>query len=96
MAGAVLRFLHRNCRAPAQRSLELFAPAADHHHLPLGHQFGGARQQMIDHRPPGDRVEDLVQVAFHPRPLARGKNDDCEGGVGTHDPRFASNRLRFP
>ena len=34
---------------------------------------------MREHRPPGDRVQHLVQIGFHPRALAGGKDDGGEG-----------------
>ena len=48
------------------------------HHLPLRRQLPRACEQVFEHRPPGDRVEHLVQVAFHAGALASGENDDGE------------------
>jgi hypothetical protein len=39
---------------------------------------------MKKHRPPGDRVEDLVRVGTHARPLPCGKHDDGEALVLAH------------
>ena len=47
-----------------------------HHHDCVGRrQFLKRTEQMIEHRLPRNRVQDLVQVRFHPSTLARGKND---------------------
>ena len=62
MAGAKLLFLHRDHRACAfDRALHLVPACAHDHHLTLRRQLGRARQQMQQHRPPGDRVQHLVQ-----------------------------------
>ena len=79
MAGALLRLLHGDGRLTGQRRLKLLALAADHDHLPRRRQLGGAGQQMIDHRPPGDLVEHFVQATFHAGALACGKNNDGKG-----------------
>ena len=52
------------------------APVADHHNRTARLKFRDTRQKVLDHRPPGNRVEHLVQVAFHARALARGKDDN--------------------
>ena len=43
------------------RTLDLIPARAHDHHLPLRRQLRRARQQMQQHRPPGDRVQHLVQ-----------------------------------
>ena len=83
VAGAELRILHRDRRAVTQLRLELIAAMPGHHHRAGRRKFGGAGQQMLDHRPPGDRVQHLVQLAFHAGALAGGEGDDCEGGIGS-------------
>jgi len=49
----------------------------------------------MEHRPTGDRVENLVQVALHAGTLARGENDGGEFAFLDHGQRLATIRLRF-
>ena len=39
---------------------------------------------MIEHRPPGDRMQHLVDVGLHPRALAGGEDDGGEGSGSDH------------
>ncbi len=91
VAGAQLRLLYAVGRALAQLRFDLFAPRAHDHHAAARLQCLGARQQMLQHRSPGDGMKDLVQVRFHARPLACGKDDYGEI-MRAHRSRFASKR----
>ena len=83
---------HGRCRAAApgrrrrpyaggDRRLDLLAAGADDDDLGGRRRAVDRRQQMQQHRPPGDRVKDLVQIGFHPRPLACGKDHCGESAI---------------
>ena len=74
MAGAELRLLHHHVGSrPGQRGLDLRAPAADDDDLPRCAQLRDAGEQVLQHRPPGERVQHLVEIGRHARPLAGGE-----------------------
>ena len=75
---AMLRILHRDRRRLADSLFKLFAPAADDDDLMLRVQRRRACHEVLHHRPSGDGMQNLVQVAFHPGPLAGGKDDDSQ------------------
>ena len=70
--------------APFQRSVELLALVADHHDRALEIELGKAVEQVEQHRPPGDRVQDLMQVALHTGSLACSKDDGGEFAGSVH------------
>jgi len=77
MGRAKLRFLHHDLGpAAAERRFDLFAPVTRDDHLAVKADLPQAAQQVQQHRVTRDGMEDLVQVAFHARALARGKDDD--------------------
>ena len=42
--------------------------------LRAGAKLVDAAEQMVEHRPPGDRMQHLVQIGLHPRALAGGED----------------------
>ncbi len=97
VAGAQLRRLHRELRPAGELRFELLAQVADHDHGVRRRELGERGHQVLDHRPPGDRVEHLVAGALHPRALARGEDDSGEWSHGfPHATGLATIRLRFP
>ena len=80
MAGAELGLLHRHLNAMrAHRSLDLLALAAHHDDFRGGLQLIHGGDQMREHWPPGEQMQHLVTIGFHPRALAGGQDDDGEG-----------------
>ena len=90
MGGAQLRLLqsHRHI-APRQRRAKLFVPITRHHHRAGQRRLRQAIEQVQQHRLARDGVQHLVQIAFHPGALARGKDDGGKwrcGRVGHESP----------
>src|SRR5205085_4800627 len=98
--GAELRLLDDGVAAMrADHRLDLVAAASDHDHRAGGAEAGQSGEQMLDHRPPGDRVKHLVDVGFHARALAGGKDHSGERPWRVHRapsawPRNGTKRLR--
>jgi hypothetical protein len=80
--------------------LDLLAARADHHHGALGAEAVDGGEEMLEHRPPGDRVKHLVEIGLHPRALAGGEDDCGEGARGVdflaHTGAHRTEILRFP
>ncbi len=75
IGGAQLGLLAHRRHAVMERGLDLLGAEADHHHRMLD---AGGRQRIehvVDHRTPGERVQDLRHARAHARPLACGQDD---------------------
>src|SRR3546814_3989400 len=55
--------------------VDVLALRADHDDGALDADGMDRVQKMEDHRPPGERMQDLGQDGFHPRALACGEDD---------------------
>jgi hypothetical protein len=76
--------------------LDLLASAPDHHDRVSRRQRVDGREQVVEHRSPRDRMEDLVQIGLHPRALAGGEDDGGDGAMGRHGRPRATIRLKLP
>ena len=72
----------------ARRGLEI---GPDHQHRQLGRERTDVRQHVLHHRPPGERMQHLVQGRAHARPLARREDD---AGEPAHPPLRGALRAR--
>ena len=89
MRGAQLLALPRDLDTRGgDRRFDLLAARADHDDAARRPGLVQTVDQVDQHRPPGDRVQHLVQIGLHARTLARGKDDDGErtghGDVACH------------
>jgi hypothetical protein len=79
VARPALFFLQDEGRAVYKDLANAVRVAPDDHHQPLGIQRLRGSERKGEHRPPGERVQDLGETGFHPGPLAGGQNDDRDG-----------------
>jgi hypothetical protein len=84
--GAELLLLHHHLAgARIDEPLHLLAAASDDHDLLRGAKAVHDAEQVIEHRPAGDRMQHLVNVGLHARSLARGKDHGGKWTMGCHD-----------
>ena len=72
--------------ALAQGALDLVPAFADHDHALACAEAVDPVEQVQKQRLRRDRVQHLVRVGTHPRPLARGEDHDGEIGHLAHPP----------
>ncbi|MNN18701.1 hypothetical protein D3C81_1319180 [compost metagenome] len=65
----------------AHRLAHMLRAVADHHDEARRRQGAGGVEHMGEHRPPGNRVQDLGQGGIHPFSHPCGKNDDIHKEV---------------
>ncbi len=70
-----LGILTHGGHAALEGLLQLIGPEASDHHRTLDAGSGQRIQHVIDHRTPGQRVQDLRDAGAHARPLACGQDD---------------------
>ena len=72
---------------PASAALDLLAALADDHDALVGAERVDPVEQVQQQRPAGDRVQHLVRVGAHARPLPRGEDHDGKTACVGSSPR---------
>ena len=75
VGGTELRVLANGGDAVSERGLQLVSAESGHHHRMLDAGSRQRGQHMVQHRPAGERVEDLGDARSHASPLAGGQDD---------------------